>query len=48
MMRLLTLFALGVDDDAEEFSGRVKKDATVTERDLPVATPVAQIGRAHV
>ena len=34
------LFALGVDDDAEEFSGRVKKDARVTERDLPVATPV--------
>ena len=34
------LFALGVDDDAEEFSGRVKKDAQVTERDLPVATPV--------
>ena len=31
---------MGVDDDAEEFSGRVKKDAQVTERDLPVATPV--------
>ena len=39
------LFALGVDDDAEEFSGRVKKDATVTERDLPVATPVVAPSR---
>ena len=36
---------MGVDDDAEEFSGRVKKDAQVTERDLPVATPVTASSR---
>ena len=36
------LFALGVDDDAEEFCGRVKRDAdaTHTKQGLPVASPV--------